>query len=304
VGNEPFDAVGTTKGMIDLFTEVFDKVVLAVKGDSRFRVTVPFSAKIFVKYSTWPPLKAEIKKTAKDFVKHVTETALAHEYPFTMNIYPFFNFFESAKERKKPCQYREEEKIPSSSGEEKTGPKLLPNKKYRSKEYYSQFHLQVASIRYALKRLYCEYWSADYEDSSGKDVCAPGGETLHNKIWGDRTQTNQQELKLIIGETGWPWDKDKSLDTAGLHSEFRKAIDKTMVEGFYKTVIKQTSNPPGAEGHRDFDLEGVYLFEAFDESEKWGEPFEKHFGLMDKDGLFKFGNDLHTAITDATGKTP
>ncbi|KAH0467905.1 hypothetical protein IEQ34_002938 [Dendrobium chrysotoxum] len=87
------------------------------------------------------------------------------------------------------------------------------------------------------------------------------------------------DLKIIVGEVGWPTDGAKSADTANA---------KRFYDGFLKKMATNKGTPM-----RPGPLE-VYLFSLIDENMKSIVPgnFERHWGLFTYDGKPKFAMDF------------
>ncbi|GLU13219.1 hypothetical protein SLE2022_298640 [Rubroshorea leprosula] len=87
------------------------------------------------------------------------------------------------------------------------------------------------------------------------------------------------DLKIIVGEVGWPTDGDKSANNDNA---------KKFYDGFFKKVANNSGTPlrPGK-------LE-IYLFGLLDEDMKSIQPgfFERHWGIFRWDGTPKFPLDI------------
>ncbi|OVA08127.1 Glycoside hydrolase [Macleaya cordata] len=87
------------------------------------------------------------------------------------------------------------------------------------------------------------------------------------------------DLKIIVGEVGWPTDGDKN-------------ATPDLAKKFYNGFLKRMANKKGTPlrpGHLD-----VYLFSLIDEDQKSIAPgdFERHWGIFRYDGQPKFPIDL------------
>ncbi|XP_030535017.1 glucan endo-1,3-beta-glucosidase 8 [Rhodamnia argentea] len=87
------------------------------------------------------------------------------------------------------------------------------------------------------------------------------------------------DLKIIVGEVGWPTDGDKNANVK---------LAKRFYDGFFKKMAANKGTPLRP-GHLD-----VYLFGLLDEDKKSIEPglFERHWGIFQYDGQPKFAMDF------------
>ncbi|KAI3441081.1 Glucan endo-1, partial [Psidium guajava] len=87
------------------------------------------------------------------------------------------------------------------------------------------------------------------------------------------------DLKIIVGEVGWPTDGDKNANVK---------LAKRFYDGFFKKMAANKGTPLRP-GHLD-----VYLFSLLDEDMKSIEPglFERHWGIFQYDGQPKFAMDF------------
>ncbi|OAY72697.1 Glucan endo-1,3-beta-glucosidase 8 [Ananas comosus] len=87
------------------------------------------------------------------------------------------------------------------------------------------------------------------------------------------------DLKVIVGEVGWPTDGDKNANVK---------LAKKFFDGLLKKIARKEGTPlrPG-------DME-VYIFALIDENQKSVQPgnFERHWGIFTYDGKPKFPMDL------------
>ncbi|XP_077253167.1 glucan endo-1,3-beta-glucosidase 8-like [Tasmannia lanceolata] len=101
----------------------------------------------------------------------------------------------------------------------------------------------------------------------------------HDTLVWSLKKAGAPDLKIIIGEVGWPTDGDKNAN---------KQYAQKFYDGFLKKMAQKKGTPsrPGA-------ME-VYLFGLLDEDQKSIAPgdFERHWGIFTFDGKPKFPMDL------------
>lgn len=111
-------------------------------------------------------------------------------------------------------------------------------------------------------------------------------------VWSLR-KAGVPNMKIIVGEVGWPTDGDKNANTK---------LAKRFYDGFLKNMAKEVGTPlrPGK-------ME-VYLFGLIDEDMKSVVPgnFERHWGIFTYDGKPKFpmdfaGKGIGRYLVGATG---
>ncbi|KAL3825120.1 hypothetical protein ACJIZ3_021149 [Penstemon smallii] len=97
-------------------------------------------------------------------------------------------------------------------------------------------------------------------------------------VW-SLTKAGYPDMKIIVGEVGWPTDGDKNANIENA---------KRFNQGLIKHVLGEQGTPA-----RKGKIE-VYLFSLIDEDAKSIEPgsFERHWGLFDFDGKSKYELDL------------
>ncbi|XP_030461956.2 glucan endo-1,3-beta-glucosidase 8 [Syzygium oleosum] len=135
------------------------------------------------------------------------------------------------------------------------------------------------------------YLNADFPfdfafcDDAGKPIYDKGTEYKHvfdanydTLVWALK-KAGVPNLKIIVGEVGWPTDGDKNGNVK---------LAKRFYDGFFKKMAENKGTPlrPG-------NLD-VYLFSLLDEDMKSIEPgmFERHWGIFRYDGQPKFAMDF------------
>ncbi|KAI6699701.1 hypothetical protein NL676_014025 [Syzygium grande] len=135
------------------------------------------------------------------------------------------------------------------------------------------------------------YLNADFPfdfafcDDAGKPIYDKGTEyknvfdaNYDTLVWALK-KAGVPNLKIIVGEVGWPTDGDKNANVK---------LAKRFYEGFFKKMAENKGTPLRP-GHLD-----VYLFSLLDEDMKSIEPgmFERHWGIFRYDGQPKFAMDF------------
>lgn len=122
-------------------------------------------------------------------------------------------------------------------------------------------------------------------DDAGKPIFDKGTEyknvfdaNYDTLVWALK-KAGVPNLKIIVGEVGWPTDGDKNANVK---------LAKRFYDGFFKKMAENKGTPLRP-GHLD-----VYLFSLLDEDMKSIEPgmFERHWGIFRYDGQPKFAMDF------------
>lgn len=112
----------------------------------------------------------------------------------------------------------------------------------------------------------------------------------------NREPFEKRQIHLTIGETGWP-SQDGAFATSTMSCFYNKRIMQYSQSG-----IGTPRYSP------NFHLD-IFLFEAFDEKGKTGQPVEKHFGIYNEDGtekysLLSYTDDGKQKVNSFDGKSP
>ncbi|KAL3532417.1 hypothetical protein ACH5RR_005938 [Cinchona calisaya] len=131
------------------------------------------------------------------------------------------------------------------------------------------------------------YFPLDYAFFDGSNKPLRDGEYLYTNVFDANFDTlvsslrraGYPEMKIIIGEVGWPTDGDKN---ANVQNAAR----------FNQGLIQHANSGVGTPARNG--LIDVYLFSLIDENAKSIEPgsFERHWGIFEYDGKPKYELDL------------
>lgn len=127
------------------------------------------------------------------------------------------------------------------------------------------------------------YFPFDYAFFDGDNIPIRDGDKLYTNVFDANfdtlvwslTKAGYPDMKIIVGEVGWPTDGDKSANTENA---------RRFNQGFVRHALTGNGTP-ARKGVIDF-----YLFSLIDENAKSIDPgsFERHWGIFEFDGKPKY----------------